>query len=342
MYSVVLATMLTAGTATPDFFFHKRAAVAVSASCYGCSGCYGCYGGWSCGGCYGGYSCGGCYGCYGSCTGCYGGGCYGYSCSGCYGCYGGSWTSWGCCGGYSCGGCYGGYSCGGCYGGTAFYGSCLGSCYGASSGCFGGIIGTTPAYTVPAGCIGGSVIIGSTAPVTGTATVVLKAPSGAVIEVNGQKISHKGEEQTFNTPALSETGKHTYDFVATLTRDGKTAKVTRTIEVRPGAESRVDFSELVAELNKEQDRARVVVSIPEDAELVVDGVKMNATGSTRTFQTPLLPVGKTFNYELRAKMMREGQMHEATQKIRVEAGKEVSVEFVETSFVKVGDKVASR
>jgi uncharacterized protein (TIGR03000 family) len=311
MYSVVLATMLTAGTATPDFFFHKRAAVAVSASCYGCSGCYGCYGGWSCGGCYGGYSCGGCYGCYGSCTGCYGGGCYGYSCSGCYG-------------------------------GTAFYGSCLGSCYGASSGCFGGIIGTTPAYTVPAGCIGGSVIIGSTAPVTGTATVVLKAPSGAVIEVNGQKISHKGEEQTFNTPALSETGKHTYDFVATLTRDGKTAKVTRTIEVRPGAESRVDFSELVAELNKEQDRARVVVSIPEDAELVVDGVKMNATGSTRTFQTPLLPVGKTFNYELRAKMMREGQMHEATQKIRVEAGKEVSVEFVETSFVKVGDKVASR
>lgn len=93
MYSVVLATMLTTGTAAPAFGF----------GCHGCHGCHGCYG------CYG--CCGGCYGCYG----CYGG-CYG--CSGCYGCYG-------CCGGcwggavaysypsyyYSCYGC-----CGGCYG----------------------------------------------------------------------------------------------------------------------------------------------------------------------------------------------------------------------------------
>src|SRR5437660_1253881 len=42
MYSVVLATVLTAGAATPDFGF----------------GCYGCYG--SCSG--SGYGCDGCYG----------------------------------------------------------------------------------------------------------------------------------------------------------------------------------------------------------------------------------------------------------------------------------------
>lgn len=85
MYSVVLAAMLTAGTATPAWGH---------GCCGGCHGCYGCHGCWGCGGgCYGCYGCSGCWGCYG-CSGCYG--CYG--CSGCWGCYG--------C--YGCGGgCYG-------------------------------------------------------------------------------------------------------------------------------------------------------------------------------------------------------------------------------------------
>jgi uncharacterized protein (TIGR03000 family) len=87
MYSIVLATMLTAGTATPAWG-------------HGCHGCFGCYG---CSGCYGCYCCGGCYGGYG-----YGYGCY--CCGGCYGCGG---YGYGC---YCCGGCYGCYGCGGCYG----------------------------------------------------------------------------------------------------------------------------------------------------------------------------------------------------------------------------------
>jgi uncharacterized protein (TIGR03000 family) len=73
MYSVVLATLITAGSATPAWGF----------GCHGCHGCHGCWGG--CHGCWG--SCwGGCYGCWGGCYGCYG--CYG-CCGGCYGCWGG-------------------------------------------------------------------------------------------------------------------------------------------------------------------------------------------------------------------------------------------------------------
>lgn len=80
MYSVVLATMLTATSVSPTW-------------CHGCWGCHGCYR--CCGGCYGCCGCcGGCWGCYG-CGG--GWGCYGCGCYGCYGCGGG----WGC---YGCGG----------------------------------------------------------------------------------------------------------------------------------------------------------------------------------------------------------------------------------------------
>ncbi len=84
MYSVVLAAMLTAGTA--------------DVPSWGCFGCHGCCGGWSCHGC-----CGGCWGCHGCCGGCWG----------CYGCYGGCYSS--CC---CCGGCYGCYGCYGCCGGV--------------------------------------------------------------------------------------------------------------------------------------------------------------------------------------------------------------------------------
>jgi len=73
MYSVVLATVLTAGGASPAWGHH---------GCHGCCGGYNAFS-FSCGGCCGGYSscygCGGgyssCYGCCGGCTG----GCYGNS-----------------------------------------------------------------------------------------------------------------------------------------------------------------------------------------------------------------------------------------------------------------------
>jgi uncharacterized protein (TIGR03000 family) len=92
MYSIVLATMLTTGTAAPDW------------GCRGCcGGCFGCHGCWGCcGGCWGGW--GGCFGCHG-CWGC-GGGCWG-GWGGCFGCGGGCW------------GCYGCYGCWGGYGGVA-------------------------------------------------------------------------------------------------------------------------------------------------------------------------------------------------------------------------------
>ena len=89
MYSVVLATVLTAGGATPDCWWSHSCWT----SCHGCySSCYGCSGSCTGWGCYG--SCHG-WGCYGSCNGCWSscyGSCYGCSAS-CYGsCYGTSWT----------------------------------------------------------------------------------------------------------------------------------------------------------------------------------------------------------------------------------------------------------
>lgn len=88
MFSVVLATVMTASTAAPSW-----------GKCYGCKGCWGCHGCWGCA-----CSCS-CYGCWG-CSGC---GCWG--CHGCWGCSscGGCWYGCSCsCWGWGCWGCYSG------------------------------------------------------------------------------------------------------------------------------------------------------------------------------------------------------------------------------------------
>lgn len=214
MYSVVLATMLTAGSATPSLGFGWF---------HGCHGCHGC-----CGGCYGS-----CYGCYGCCGGCYGG-CHG-CCGGCYGsCYG------------ACYGCYG--SCSG-----SCFGSCFGSCYGGwygygtwTSGCY-GVAVAVPAPTAP------TVTVMTTLPApakeviaTHAATVIVNAPRDVRITVNGEETTLTQEEQVFTTPELDPNLNYVYVFKAEAIRDGKPLSRTQRVRVRAGQEARVDFSELSA------------------------------------------------------------------------------------------------
>src|SRR5579884_3661421 len=200
MYSVVLATVLTAGGVAPDCHFGVS---------FGCHGCHGCWGGCS-GGCWGS--------CYGGCWGGCSGGCYG----GCWGsCYGGCWGS-----GYAgnVGTAYPSYW--GCSGGC--YGSCFGSCYG---GCFGGY--STP--VIPA-VPGGSAEPLTTPPQktapgdqkpTGSlesrqkasATVIVKAPANARLLVNGLPMALKGTEQTFATPALEVGRSYAYNFQVDTVQD---------------------------------------------------------------------------------------------------------------------------
>jgi uncharacterized protein (TIGR03000 family) len=208
MYSIILATMMTAGGAAPDFG-------------HGCRGCYGC-----CGGCYG--CCGGCYGCCGGCWGC---------CGGCYGCCGGCWGCWG--------GCYGGWSscygcCGGCYG----WGACYGGCY----GCYGVVAAPAVAVpvtpTLPAAPTKDEK---KAASLGNSAAVVLKAPANVQLSVEGQNIPRTTSEETFRTPALEPGSSYTYTFKARVVRDGQTVAFTKQVKVRAGQTSEADFTKLTTE-----------------------------------------------------------------------------------------------
>ncbi len=361
MYSIVLATVLTAGSTAPDLGWRT--------GCYGCWGCSGCYGYSSCYGCYG---CSGCYGCWGGCYGyssCYGcwGGCYG-------GCYGGCWGCSGCygCSGYSScygcwGGCYGG--CSGCYGGC--WGGCYGSwgyacsgCYGYSScygcgGCWGGW-GCGGCYGVSYGCEGyGCAGLGYAGPVdrpmmkkiedgkngkdgkdgegdvraSEPATVVVKAPRDVTVTFNGQETTRSSEVESFQTPALAPGRTYAYSVKAEVVRDGKKVSRSKRILVRAGGRSRVDFSDLdsaSASADSDNDSARVTVLLPAGSKLYVDG-RVYGTNSKQTFTTPKLAKGKLYYYTMKAERLSDNKAD--SRRVTVQAGKEVTVDFRDRSVV---------
>jgi len=83
--------------------------------------------------------------------------------------------------------------------------------------------------------------------------------------------------------------------------------------------------------------ATIVVTLPAEAKLTVDGNATRATSARRTFVTPALEVGGDYSYTLRAEMVQDGQVAVQTQNVTVRGG-----ETTEVSFTFASQGVASR
>jgi uncharacterized protein (TIGR03000 family) len=75
-------------------------------------------------------------------------------------------------------------------------------------------------------------------------------------------------------------------------------------------------------------RARIVVRIPADAALWVDGDPTQQTGSQREFVTPPLAPGDTFTYTLKGRWMQGDQPVEKTIKVDVRANQTSVADFM--------------
>jgi uncharacterized protein (TIGR03000 family) len=68
--------------------------------------------------------------------------------------------------------------------------------------------------------------------------------------------------------------------------------------------------------------ATIVVELPADATLKVDGAATTSTSSLRVLVSPELAVGKDFHYTLTASAVREGKSVQVEKTILVRAGEE--------------------
>jgi uncharacterized protein (TIGR03000 family) len=80
--------------------------------------------------------------------------------------------------------------------------------------------------------------------------------------------------------------------------------------------------------------ATIVVSLPAEAKLTVDGAATRSTTSTRMFSSPALERGKDYFYTMTAEVVRDGKTLSKTEKVTIRAGEEtrVSLDFPETTL----------
>jgi uncharacterized protein (TIGR03000 family) len=76
-------------------------------------------------------------------------------------------------------------------------------------------------------------------------------------------------------------------------------------------------------------RARLLVQVPADAKLYIDGRLMKSTSPSRVFTTPVLQPGQLYFYEVRAEMVRDGQVVRETRRVLVRSGQDSRAVFAD-------------
>jgi len=73
--------------------------------------------------------------------------------------------------------------------------------------------------------------------------------------------------------------------------------------------------------------ATIVVTLPADARLTVDGNTTTSTSGIRTFISPALEQGAEYVYAIQAEITRDGRSVVETQNVTVRAGEVTNVPF---------------
>jgi uncharacterized protein (TIGR03000 family) len=172
------------------------------------------------------------------------------------------------------------------------------------------------------------------------ATVVVRLPADAELYLDGKKSNLASATRKFVTPKLEPGQDYFYVINARAVRQGKAVAQTKRVILRAGQEARVDFGDLVAATAEAPAAApaHITVRVPEDAQLYVDGVVCPLTSKERSFDTPALQQGRSYYYDLRAEVVREGKTRASSDRVIVHAGKQVNVDFRDLSAVRTAQR----
>lgn len=76
------------------------------------------------------------------------------------------------------------------------------------------------------------------------------------------------------------------------------------------------------------DIAEIIVNVPDDAEVWIEGVKMKQTGPRRRFVSPTLSPGVSYAYEIRATWTQDGRKVTDSNQVTVHGGDRASLTFI--------------
>jgi uncharacterized protein (TIGR03000 family) len=98
----------------------------------------------------------------------------------------------------------------------------------------------------------------------------------------------------------------------------------------------------VKKVRKSRKTGTVIVSVPRDAKMYVDGVYMPKKSAKRAFNTPNLKPGRKYFYTVKVVATRNGKKVVRKRRIYVKAGKKTYVKFGDMNTVSTARRQRQR
>ncbi len=273
---------------------------------------------------------------------------------GCGGSYGGRYGSWG---SHGSGGSYGGrYGSWGSHGSGGSYGSRHGSWTYRSRGSYSGDRRAIHYYTsyskpgvahrtrVVSPVSGGStsakqsaargVVKVASKPTSRStsnhATVAVAVPDNAIVYVNGNRTESTGEHRTYLSRQLKANQSARF-AIRTVVESGKGMDETKVVTVKSGHTAKLSFGETA-----EPVRTALILHVPTDAKVQIEGIETATTGPRRVMTTKRLAVGEeSQGLSVRVSLNKSGRVVVKEQNVSLQGGeqRELIFDFDDTALV---------
>lgn len=150
-----------------------------------------------------------------------------------------------------------------------------------------------------------------------SATIRVHLPTDARLYFDGEATQSTSSVREFTTPLLREGKTYCYTIVGKVVRDGRTITDRKEVDIRAG-----QVIEMTLDLPRPPRPpapATLIVRLPADTQLTIDGESMQNGGSVREIESPPLKPGQTYTYTVVGQVVRDGRIVTARKEVDVRA-----------------------
>lgn len=147
------------------------------------------------------------------------------------------------------------------------------------------------------------------------AVLSLNLPLEAKVYINGKLTKTEGRLRQYVSRNLTKQKEYRYRVKAVVEKDGQRIVRTKMVSMKPGKDRVVNF-----DFSRPQ-VTTLVLKVPVDAEVYLDGNKTNARGSIRTFSTEKLTDNQAWkDYQIEVRYLNDGRQVVKTRSLDLIAG----------------------
>ena len=161
------------------------------------------------------------------------------------------------------------------------------------------------------------------------AMLTLDVPEDARVYINGMLTKTPGTHRTYVSRGLEPGYSYTYAVRVEVTRGGRRVSQERTVELQTG-QTRSLAVNLPGQNRQpaEVDPTTLIVRLPADAKLTLEGASTAAAGTTRKFETNILEPGERWeDYRVVARIERNGREVVQEQTLTLVGGQSQEIAF---------------